>query len=703
MATFTSSVSYSIDGNTIDLADNDFRMIEQNGILNQWSLIDLTDLYPSANFTFGFELTATEDPSSTVIPFILSFYDTETRLRFNFNTNATETAFSVVMENTVNDTLQTYTLYTGTKPSYYPATDTKILIRILNGFLWVKVGSTFWLEKYDIEGHPLHLEGGIIQFSLTNTSVLVSHRIKNIYLEPILNIADQTYFQKSIFCERIEGLDIGDVEPFTYLGSNVGLSNVNPQFTLDVGGNINAYEYYKNGQIYSLNPDDLIVDYPVGLLLCDYHGNTYNNDPDWKKCGETVNRADYKRLANEIGIPVSQTTFKLPCPRIKQEWIQNPQWATNGSNIYYTAGSVGIGTSLMEGVELVVNGKIRGQRGIHIGEDVVSSQLVGGGIFENLLCSLELNNTNHLNVDDCALLVGNASINHNKIGISIAIGGGAYGLVCIKNELSKYRFALLDDYFPRPNDVAQTVETMSVLSSLDGGFVGIGTTNPSQKLEVMGYTKQDGLYVNQSLFLPTPLSGFIGRSAESFVGGTSETESGIIPTIAYNITTNPKSLLNVDTAQPVFNFNPILRSNTLYQFKIFIPKARNAPGGTGVAHTLLFGFQGTATTTYRYMSIVSRHSTYPPITTPNICYGSTGETQVGASYTGVGEYTAMTIEGNVRVFISGTFIPYIRYSVVPVSGATGGYTDVVQANASYSFNPIATRLANTIGGEWTAS
>lgn len=279
MATFTSSVSYSIDGNTIDLADNDFRMIEQNGILNQWSLIDLTDLYPSANFTFGFELTATEDPSSTVIPFILSFYDTETRLRFNFNTNATETAFSVVMENTVNNTLQTYTLYTGTKPSYYPATNTKILIRILNGFLWVKVGSTFWLEKYDIEGHPLHLEGGIIQFSLTNTSVLVSHRIKNIYLEPILNIADQTYFQKSIFAERIEGLDIGDVEPFTYLGSNVGIGVASPTQKLDVAGNINLTgDIYKNGVVWNPSPnvyfvdDSLSNDYEV--LLGD--GATYN-------------------------------------------------------------------------------------------------------------------------------------------------------------------------------------------------------------------------------------------------------------------------------------------------------------------------------------------------------------------------------------------------------------------------------------------
>lgn len=291
MATFTGSVSYSLQGNAIDLADNDFRIIEQNGTLGQSGIIDITDMYPSANFTFGFDLTASEDPGTTRIPFVLSFYDTETRFNFTFNTNATDTTFSVVMENTVEGTIQTYTLFSGTKPTLYPASATKVLIRLLNGFLWVKVGSTFWLNKLDIQAHPLHLEGGIIQFSLTNTTVLVSHRIQNIYFEPILHIHDPTYFGKSIFAERYENFTVSDITDPTNL---------------------------------LLDPADLVVDVAIGSIVLDYVGTTFINDPTFLKSGTVVNRNDYKAIANELGIPSSQPTFTLPGPKLRYEWIENP-------------------------------------------------------------------------------------------------------------------------------------------------------------------------------------------------------------------------------------------------------------------------------------------------------------------------------------------------------------------------------------------
>lgn len=280
MATFSGSVSYSTLGSVEDLADNDFRMISQNGVLGQFATLELTDMYPSANFTFGFELTASEDPSTTVIPFIITFYDIETRLKFNFNTNASQTAFSVVMENDVEGLTQSYTLYSANHPSLYPASSTKILIRILNGFLWVKVGSTFWLTKHDIQGHPLHLEGGIIQFSLTNSTVLVSHRIQNIYFEPILCIQDQTYFSKGIFPEAYENFTVSDITDTSNL---------------------------------RLNPNDLKINIPVGANLLYVGGLT---DVEWKNdiSGTTVQRKDYPQLANGLGVPMSRSSFYVPYP-----------------------------------------------------------------------------------------------------------------------------------------------------------------------------------------------------------------------------------------------------------------------------------------------------------------------------------------------------------------------------------------------------
>lgn len=312
--TFSSSVSYVLSGSALDLADNDFRLIEQNGTLNQWATLELTDMYPSANFTFGFELTATEGPGATYIPFVVMFYDTQTRLKFILNSNGSQTNFSVVMENDVEGTTQTYPLYSGTKPTLYLASNKKFLIRLLNGFLWVKVGATYWLTKLDVQAHPLHLEGGIIQLSLTNTTVLVSHSIKNLYFEPILCINDSAYFAKSVFSERYENLDASDIAPFSFVGGNVGVGSTQPTQKLDVGDNINASQYYKNGSILSLKPQDLKVGYEAGVVAFSYVGIPYIDDPLWKPINQPLIRSENVQLANALGIPTSQYEFIPPYP-----------------------------------------------------------------------------------------------------------------------------------------------------------------------------------------------------------------------------------------------------------------------------------------------------------------------------------------------------------------------------------------------------
>jgi len=215
MPTFTESVSYTVSGSVIDTADNDFQFIEDNDITSQYATLQITDMYPSANFTFGFTMDSINDPGSVRIPSIIQFYDTETRLKFSFSGNDTDTLFSVVMENTVEGAVQSYTIHSSTEVSLYPASAKPIVIRILNGFLWVKVATAFWIDKLDIQEHPLSLESGIIEYNMTNTSVVVCHRIYEIYFEPILNIADSAHFAKASGFETIEVLGHADIDSLT--------------------------------------------------------------------------------------------------------------------------------------------------------------------------------------------------------------------------------------------------------------------------------------------------------------------------------------------------------------------------------------------------------------------------------------------------------------------------------------------------------
>jgi hypothetical protein len=122
-----------------------------------------------------------------------------------------------------------------------------------------------------------------------------------------------------------------------------------------------------------------------------------------------------------------------------------------------------------------------------VGNDINASRYAVGGDLEYLQTSIVVSDANTANIDECVLLLQNGNGN-NKVGLSLSCWNTHIGLVNIYNPTAmNYRFSVVADYYPRA--IPTTAEIFTVLNN---GSVGIGTTNPTHKLHVVGTTKIDG-------------------------------------------------------------------------------------------------------------------------------------------------------------------------------------------------------------------
>jgi len=401
---FEDIVNVTLLENAEYIDDNNYRLILNNEEINQQGTLVLVDMYPSHSFVTGFLLTTinhTNIDSTTPTHFFIEFKDDVTTFKFDFQNNSVNCALTITMENYQTDHFEIYPIYSGTHPSFYNAIDMTFEIKLLNGFLWLYVNNTTWIEKLDMDEHPLSLESGSIQYTATCTTEIISHEIKNIYFEPIMVFSDDVYFEKSIYAEKIEGLEDNLV----------------------------------------LCEEDVKISIPTASIVS-YIGNSYIDDPTFKNIlGRTVNRDDYIELANQIGIPKSQTTFR----------VTNPSgWNFQGD--YIQVGST-ITPNLYE---------------------------KGGYLHKNIPIVTATDDLNN----PYGISLWMYTQNTQKAGLAWTIGGKtSFGIQSILSPEGD-RTALIENLYP---NTTETWERMTIRHLT--GNIGIGTTNPTAKLEVAGDIK----------------------------------------------------------------------------------------------------------------------------------------------------------------------------------------------------------------------
>jgi microcystin-dependent protein len=253
------------------------------------------------------------------------------------------------------------------------------------------------------------------------------------------------------------------------VSSNITTSNVTVYDNLNVIGNI-----YGNGQ------------YITGLTSSQW--TTIGNNIFYTIGNIGVGTTNPSQKLDVNGT-VKATTFQGDGSLLTGLPVTSSQWSTTGTTVYYNGGSVGIGTSSTGSLKLRVNGNtsINGTLGV----DSLTS-LYGGVSIQNNSDLYGSFTINSLNTTASLSLTGANTYNENisfftKSALS---RNTAYGDTLLINGSSHFSAVSLS------------------------GNIGIGTTNPSQKLDVNG-TVNATKYIGDGVVPAGTIIHCVGRFAPS--------------------------------------------------------------------------------------------------------------------------------------------------------------------------------------------
>jgi len=243
----------------------------------------------------------------------------------------------------------------------------------------------------------------------------------------------------------------------------------------------------------------------------------------------------------------------------------------------------------------------------------------------------------------------------------------------------------------------------TVFKIVNGGSVGIGTTLPATKLDVLGNITasaiditggsptQVPIHINAGGYTVIPNDGAIERDPQVFYGSTANNLRGVIACESHYVLRADRLLGSVVTAQEFFPTYVNLLAGTTYLFEANITMSRSA--GT-TSHQIRSLFGGTATYSkvrYTVSATVLNAASACVMTSIEV----TTQMAITPANAVASEINVFRYNGLISVATSGTFYLQFNYTVAP------GGAPTVQSESWQSIKPIGSETFVRNEGGWT--